>query len=118
VTFTCEVVTPCTPGTPGCPGPPPPIPSITSCRLDRSAAGAFVLTIIGDTIRDTATVLIGGVAPKKLKFKNPEAGTPFFRQVIAKGRICGNIPGVIVIANPNTPPSNNFNCTERCPISQ
>jgi hypothetical protein len=120
VTFTCETVTPppCTPGTPGCPTVVTPA-VVTRCQLDRSAGGAFILTITGEKIKNNAVITIGGVAPKTLKFKSPESADPtFFTRVTAKGKVCGNIPGAIVITNPGALPSNSFNCTERCPTSQ
>jgi hypothetical protein len=119
VTFTCEAV-PCVPGTPGCVIiDPPPISQVIRCQLDRTAAGAFVLEITGLRFRATSTVTIGGVAPKKLKFRSPDPVDPTsFTRVIAKGRLCGNLPGVIVVTSPGAGPSVPFSCTERCPTSQ
>jgi hypothetical protein len=121
VTFTCDTAQQCTPGTPGCgiiidpPGPA----VVIACQIDRTEAGAFVLTIGGVRIKAGASVTIGGVAPKSLKFKSPEPNDPsFFTRVIAKGRICGSLPAAIVITNPGATSSNAFNCTQRCPASQ
>jgi hypothetical protein len=120
VTFTCDTQgnPVCTPGTPGCPIIPTPA-VVTNCQLDRTAAGAFVLTITGDKIKAGALVTLSGQTPKSVKFKSLNSAGDFTR-VTAKGRVCGNIPGLIVITNPpiagvNAPPSVPFNCTQRCP---
>ena len=79
------------------------------------------MTIVGEKIKLGAKVTIKDVEPKSLKFKSADSNGDFTR-VTAKGRVCGNIPGDIVITNPpvggvNAPASNKFNCTERCPTS-
>ena len=113
VTFACEVVTPPTP-----PVTPVTPAVVTRCQLDRTAAGAFVLTITGEKFKNNAVVTVGGVAPKKLKFKSAESADPtFFTRISAKGRFCSGLPGNIVITNPEALPSNSFNCTERCPTT-
>jgi hypothetical protein len=109
VTFSCDSVPPQPPEPPA---PPPAV--VNGCRIDRSAAGAFSLTITGANIKLGAKVEIGGVQPKKLKFKSPEATPDTFQRVIAKGGICGNLPGSIVITNPGARASSSFQCNERC----
>ena len=88
-------------------------PPITRCQLDRDPSGAFTLTLFG-TFRDGVTLTIGGVTPKKLKFKDYNAATNVFTRAIAKGRICNGLPGAIVYTPPNGGSSSVFNCAQGC----
>jgi hypothetical protein len=122
VTFTCDSVPPppqpCVPGDPRpeCPAVNPPA-VVNGCALDRTAAGTFTLTITGANIKGNATVTIGGVTPKKLKFKNAESTPNSFQRVVAKGRVCSAIPGAVIITNPGAPASAPFQCALRCPTT-
>jgi hypothetical protein len=91
---------------------PAPPPFITSCELKRNSTGAFYLVIKGERIRSVAMVTVGGVIPKKLRFKGPDEQGVFYRKIIAKGGICGSLPGTIVIIDSGPFP---FFCSERCP---
>jgi len=109
VTFTCASST-----TPG-PGPTPDIAVVTSCKLDRKETGQFFLDITGTNIKDGATVLVSGVAPKKVKVIEVATGTTNPTKLRLLKRICGGLPGNVVITNPGAPASQPLNCTERCP---
>jgi hypothetical protein len=121
VTFTCDSLppAPCVPGDPRpeCPVSNPPA-VVNGCALERSASGAFTLTITGANIKGDATVTIGGVTPKKLKFRNAETTPNTFQRVIAKGRVCGALPGAIRITNPGASASAAFQCDQRCPTTE
>ena len=109
VTFTCTSVVP----------PPPPVdqipPTSGSCRLERSASGAVSLVIVAERIRSNATITVGGIAPKKLTFKDPTLEADTFQKVVAKGtKVCKGLPGVVVITNPGEASGTAFVCGERC----
>jgi hypothetical protein len=110
VTFTCDAPPPTPPVTP--PGPGPAV--VNGCRLDRSAAGTFALTITGDNLKLNAAVTVGGVTPRKLKFKGSTSQPDTFQRIVAKGRVCGGLPGAIIVTNPGAVPSPAFQCQERC----
>jgi hypothetical protein len=110
VTFTCASL-----------APPPvdPAPNsfaiVSSCRVERSAAGDFSLVIRGRHFKEGATVVVSGVTPKKLKFKDADPDEPgFFRTIITRKRICDALPGPIVITNPNEIPGIAFQCNTSC----
>jgi hypothetical protein len=88
-------------------------PPITRCQLDRDPSGAFTLTLFG-TFREGATVTIGGVTPKKLKFKDYFELTNSFARATAKGRVCNGLPGAIVYTPANGGSSSVFNCDQSC----
>jgi hypothetical protein len=113
VTFTCSTQTP-----PGGDGNPIPPARVDACDLQRRASGAFELVILGSNIKNTATVTIGGKAPKKLKFQQQQSNGTFNR-VKARGGICSALPGPIVINN-NDQSGNStaFQCNESCPAQQ
>jgi hypothetical protein len=95
--------------------PSPPVASVFGCVLGRNEAGAFILFVSGFHFKEGATMTIGGIAPKRLKFKSPVFGEPgFFNTIIAKGNLCKGLPGSIVVANPNESPSLPFQCNEIC----
>src|SRR6266404_644864 len=87
---------------------------LSGCRVERIDTGAFVLSVFGKGIRDGATLTVGGVTPKRLKFKGADATDGSFTQIVAKGRFCDNLPGAIVITNPNGTSSAPVVCGERC----
>jgi len=89
-------------------------PPIVSCRLDRSELGVFTLTMIGVGLREGDTVTIGGVNPKKLKFKDPDPTSNSFRRMIAKGRVCDGLPGPIVHRSVSGQAAVTFQCAESC----
>lgn len=114
VTFTCDGASePDTGGT----SPPAELPLVIACNLEREASGALSLTIIANPpgIPDTATITVGGVTAKKMKFKDPVPDTnpPRYRRVILKGRICQGLPGIIVVTTPDRVHSP-FMCSEVC----
>jgi hypothetical protein len=121
VTFTCNanVVPPIcpNPNDPNCP-PASTLAIVNGCKLDRDPTGTFTLDVIGANIKRQATVTIGGVTPKKIKFRDLEAGkTDTFTRITLKGRVCNGIPGNIVITNPNSGGSTPFFCNEKCPTN-
>lgn len=89
-------------------------PPIVSCRLDRSESGVFTLTMIGAGLREGDTVTIGGVTPKKLKFKDPDPTSNSFRRMIAKGRVCDGLPGLIVYRSVSGQAAVTFQCAATC----
>ncbi|HJQ25561.1 MAG TPA: hypothetical protein VKA60_16695, partial [Blastocatellia bacterium] len=122
VTFTCNNNTPvvCPPGTPGCPPNPLDIPLVNGCDLQRAENGSFFLDVFGSNIKRDATVTIGGVAPKKVKFIELEPGsTTSFRTIRLIKKICGQLPGNIVVTNPgaNGGSSSAFFCNKSCPTN-
>jgi hypothetical protein len=96
--------------------PPPPRPVIQNCAIKRSAAGAFSLRIDGFLFREGQTVTINGVQPRKLRFKNPQDGNPpFVTTINAKGGVCKQLPGVIVVIDFSGGAGNPFFCGRTCP---
>lgn len=94
---------------------PPPPPDVFACNLERSPTGAFSLIVTGTLFQDGGSVTIGGVHPRKVKFKDFNPGNNTFSRMILKGRLCDNLPGNIVYARPDGSPSRPFLCLERCP---
>jgi len=111
VTFTCKGQFDPTPND----TPPPPTPSVMNCRVDRSSTGTITLRIDGFNFREGQRVTIGGVTPKKLKFKNAQDGNPpFVFTIQAKGKVCKGLPGPIVIFDPFSGLATQFNCRAEC----
>lgn len=111
------VVFKCKPGiSPGGPGEGPSAPSlsVSGCRVDRTDAGTFLLSVFGKGIRDGATMTVAGLAPKKLKLKGLDATDGSFTQIIAKGKFCDRLPGAIVVTNLDGTSSAPVMCGERC----
>ncbi len=112
VTFTCN-----SGGNPGDNGNPPDIAKLDECRLNRTSSGGFVLTVLGSNIKQGATATVGGVEPRKIKFKSPISGTQAFGKLVLKGRVCQGLPGAIIVTNPgpNGGPSQPLSCAKTCP---
>jgi hypothetical protein len=112
ITFTCDGASP--PGTGD--APPVDLPLVIACDLEREPSGAFTLSVIANPpgFPETATFTVGGVAPKKVKFKIPEPGSnpPRYRRAILKGRICQGLPGGIIVTTNR--PSQPFMCSRSC----
>ena len=89
--------------------PPPPVAVVTSCRVNRSPSGVITLDIFGINFRPGARVSINGESPKKIKFKDGDSSGAFMR-ITAKGRVCKNLPGFIVVTNPGVSTGPPFNC--------
>jgi hypothetical protein len=111
VTFKCK-----SSGTTGGPGEGanPSTAVISGCRVERDEGGVFILTIFGKGIREGATLTVGGVKPKKLKFRDPDPADGTFARMIVKGKFCDGLPGAIVITNPDGTSTAPVMCTERC----
>jgi hypothetical protein len=112
VTFKCNA-----PGVPTNPPAPLDIAVVTGCKLDRQDNGSFTLDVTGNRIKAGATVTVGGQAPKKIKVVDVEPGTTNPTKLRLIKRLCGNLPGAIVITNPGAAASAPFLCTERCPAN-
>jgi hypothetical protein len=112
VTFKCNA-----PGTPGNPGGPLSAATVTGCKLDRQANGTFFLDVTGTGIKDGALATVGGVAPKKIKVVDVEAGTTNPTKIRLIKKVCAGLPGNVVITNPGAAASQPFLCTERCPAN-
>jgi hypothetical protein len=85
-----------------------------ACRLGRSASGKFMLTITGCEYKSGSTVSIGGIQPRKVRFKDPTGQPDTFGTVTVQGGICDLLPGDIVIVSPNSGPTFTVRCIERC----
>ena len=96
----------------------PPAPVVTGCLLKRTESGAFALVIKGASIQSGAAVEIGGITPKSVKYKRPEfPDGSTFTKVVATGRVCRALPGIIIITNPGPFGVSGFPffCFEKCP---
>jgi hypothetical protein len=89
-------------------------PSIPVCEVERSASGSFLLIIRGRCIKRGASITVGGVTPKRVKFKQPDPTGTFYEKVIAKGRVCRGLPGAIIIRNPGEQVARAFQCNDVC----
>jgi hypothetical protein len=88
---------------------------IQSCKLERNEAGAFSLTLTGKRISPEAKISVGGLAPKKVKFKTVDEGnTGFFTKAILKGKFCNGLPGTVFVENPGELRSPAFQCADVC----
>jgi hypothetical protein len=90
-----------------------PVP-ISSCKVDRTESDGFTLTLGGHGFREGDTLMIGGVTPKKLKFKDSNPGNNSFSRIIVKGRVCEGLPGPIVYTPANGQRSFVFLCAASC----
>ena len=96
-------------------GPPSGQALVNRCDLRRTASGSFRLSVYGSNIKAGAAVTVGGVTPKKVKFKDEVSpGQGVFTRVNLKGGICDGLPGPIRITNPGAPPSEPFQCASSC----
>lgn len=102
------------PGGPGEGSNAPAAVVVSGCRVDRTDAGGFVFSVFGKGIRAGATMTVGGITPKKLKYKGADANDGTFTQINAKARFCDSLPGIIVITNPDGTSSAPVVCDERC----
>jgi hypothetical protein len=107
VAFTCHGAPPPSGDT------PPQFADIISCSLKRSPSGAMSLEIIGPSFVENSTVFINGVEAKKLKFKDP-IGAGRFARIVAKGKLCQNLPGPIVVTRPDGRALTPFACSQQC----
>jgi hypothetical protein len=105
----------CASSTTPTPTPTPDIAVVTGCRLDRGTNGVFFLEVTGTNIKAGALVSVGGVSPKKIKVVEVAPGTTNPTKLKLVKRVCGGLPGAVIITNPGAPASQPFNCTERCP---
>ena len=88
---------------------------IDQCTLNRSSSGSVSLTVVGRNIRAGATVTVGGITPKKIKFRDEVSpGQGIFTRLLLKKKLCGGLPGDIVITNPGAPPSAPLRCNSSC----
>jgi hypothetical protein len=89
---------------------------ITGCSLNRNATGKVSIVVTGTNIKRDATLTVGGVSPKKLKYKNEvQTGSNTFAKIIGTGKFCGGLPGDLVITNPGASRgSEPFRCTATC----
>ncbi|MEW6207373.1 MAG: hypothetical protein AB1631_03335 [Acidobacteriota bacterium] len=89
-------------------------PPISTCEIERNPSGASSLIIRGNCIKRGASITVGGVTPKTVKFKQPDQTGTFYAKVIAKGRVCRGLPGAIIIRNPGEQIARAFQCNEVC----
>ncbi|MEK6321084.1 MAG: hypothetical protein AABN33_05315 [Acidobacteriota bacterium] len=95
------------------PTPGEPVP-ISSCKIDRTESGGFTLTLFGYGFREGTTLTIGGLTPKKLKFKGFDPTSNSFNRIVAKGRLCDGLPGPIIYTAANGQDSFVFLCAASC----
>ncbi len=92
-----------------------PAAQVLNCKLERSEAGAFSLTLTGKRISADAKITVGGLTPKKVKVKTSDTDSPgFFTKAILKGRFCNGLPGIVFIENPGERQSSAFQCAAVC----
>jgi len=102
---------------------PPPTPKtnpspIIDCRLERNSSGALMLMLSTTGVSKDAEITIGGVKPKSLKFKEPDASNPnLYHTVAVKGKMCAGLPGAIVITDTDGKTTEAFSCNLTCPQS-
>ncbi|HXG68605.1 MAG TPA: hypothetical protein VNO70_26150 [Blastocatellia bacterium] len=112
ITFTCQSAAPPDDGDVGV---NPPL--ITSCDLKRSSSGTLSLVLVSNGslngFKEGSTMTVGGVAPKKIKFKDQSA-PGVFNRVVLKGGVCQGLPGVIVVTLPDGKTAPTFQCNESC----
>jgi len=96
--------------------PPNDLPPIISCKVKRRPSDGFNLVLITNEngLTEDATVTIGGIAPNKLKFRRRIAGTNLFAKVVARGNICGRLPGAIVVTPSDGRKPSVFICSAMC----
>lgn len=112
ITFKCKGGSaPGTGETPPASGDPVPI---ASCKLDRTESGGFTLTLVGHGFREGTTLTIGGVTPKKLKFKDFDSASSSFNRIVVSGRVCDGLPGSVVYTPANGQSSVVFLCAASC----
>ena len=87
---------------------------LNGCRVDRDGAGSFVLSVFGRGIRQGATLTVGGVTPKKVKLRDPDPGDNTFTRITVRKKFCDNLPGVLVITNPDGTSSVPVFCSASC----
>jgi hypothetical protein len=99
------------------PDPIPNFPLVNGCLLIRNPNGSFVLKVIGANIKAGATVMVGGVTPRKIKFIEPELGTAdSYRKIRLVKKFCGGLPGNVLVTNPGPCQiTGGAFCNERCP---
>lgn len=86
-----------------------------TCTLNRGADGSFSLSVIGSdgaTITRGATITVGGLTPKKIKYKN-QVAADLFTRVDLKGKFCAGLPGAVEITDPSGH-TISFACSSRC----
>jgi hypothetical protein len=110
VTFTCRA----RPASGENPTPTDSIAIMSGCKLERDPSGAFSLNVTGTNFREGSTITIGGVTPKKLKFKDKNPGSSTFSRIVAKGRLCNALPGPVVYTDISGFRAVPFICAERC----
>ena len=109
VTFTCRSQA----SPPDAPGPVPIAPLVNGCKLNRSASGVFTLTLNGRFFEGTRAT-VKGVELKKVKLKGFIEQENLFTKAVLKGRVCENLPGIIIATAPNGAASLPFQCNEVC----
>jgi hypothetical protein len=92
---------------------------VSGCRLQRNESGTFILTVTGLDFQRGLTVTVGGVTPRKVRFRDASSEAGFFTRLELKGRVCRGLPGAIVVVNPGgARPSTPFQCNFSCPAQQ
>jgi hypothetical protein len=88
--------------------------TVTGCSVYKGADGGCRLTVTGTNFMSGATITVGSVGPKKVKFRNESpAASGKYTTLILKG-VCGGLPGPIVVTNVNSTASVPYSCTAAC----
>lgn len=88
--------------------------AISGCRVDREDDGSFTLSVFGRGIREGSTLTVGGVTPKKIKLRDQDPLDHNFTRMTVRKKFCENLPGPIVVTDPNGISSAPMMCNARC----
>jgi hypothetical protein len=90
--------------------------AVHGCKLIRNPAGGYSLKISGVGFRkEDVVVWVGNSVPKKFRTKNLDRSGFTYTTIIAKGKVCRQLPAIISVANRTDPLSGNGVCLEVCP---
>ena len=96
VTFTCASST-----TPDAWTGTPDIAVVTGCKSRPTGdRPTFFLDVTGTNIKEGATATVGGVTPKKIKVVEVAPGTTNPTKLRLVKKVCGGLPGNVIITNP------------------
>jgi len=92
----------------------PEVTQVAECRVSRDSSGDISLNILGGPFFPGSVVLLNSQAAKTIVLKKQRMFGGGFSKIVASGRVCPNLPGMITVATPYTSVSQPFLCVERC----
>jgi len=95
-------------------GDNPEVTSVAECRVSRDSSGDISLNILGGPFFPGSVVLLNNEVAKTIMLKKQRMFGGGFSKIVARGRVCGNLPGMITVATPYDYASQPFLCVERC----